>query len=72
MVNNKKIPMRLCIGCGEMKNKRDMMRILKTPEEVERFYESFNKEPRKLIDRTLTSPEKEREAVEKLKQLLSR
>ena len=46
--------------------------ILKTTEEVERFYESFNKEPRKLIDRTLTSPEKEREAVEKLKQLLSR
>ena len=46
--------------------------ILKTPEEVERFFESFNKEPRKLIDRTLTSPEKEREAVEKLKQLLSR
>ena len=46
--------------------------ILKTPEEVERFYESFNKEPRKLIDRTLTSPEKEREDVEKLKQLLSR
>ena len=44
--------------------------ILKTPEEVERFYESFNKEPQKLIDRTLTSPEKEREAVEKLKQLL--
>ena len=33
MVNNKKIPMRLCIGCGEMKSKRDMMRILKTPEE---------------------------------------
>ena len=33
MVNNKKIPMRLCIGCGEMKNKREMMRILKTPEE---------------------------------------
>jgi len=33
MVNNKKIPMRLCIGCGEMKSKREMMRVLKTPEE---------------------------------------
>ncbi len=34
MVNNKKIPMRLCIGCGEMKSKREMMRILRTPEET--------------------------------------
>lgn len=29
----KKIPVRQCIGCGEMKNKKDMMRILKTPED---------------------------------------
>ena len=28
----KKIPMRQCVGCGEMKNKKDMMRVLKTPE----------------------------------------
>ena len=28
----KKIPLRQCVGCGEMKGKRDMMRILKTPE----------------------------------------
>ena len=28
----KKIPVRQCIGCGEMKNKKDMMRILRTPE----------------------------------------
>ena len=34
MTTNKKIPMRLCIGCGEMKSKRDMMRVLKTPEET--------------------------------------
>lgn len=26
----KKIPLRQCIGCGEMKNKREMIRILKT------------------------------------------
>lgn len=28
----KKIPMRQCVGCGEMKSKKEMMRILKTPE----------------------------------------
>ena len=31
---NKKIPMRLCIGCGEMKEKKEMMRILHTPEDT--------------------------------------
>ena len=29
---SKKIPMRQCVGCGEMKNKKDMMRVLKTAE----------------------------------------
>lgn len=29
---NKKVPMRQCVGCGEMKNKKEMMRVLKTPE----------------------------------------
>ena len=29
----KKIPMRQCIGCGEMKPKKEMIRILKTAEE---------------------------------------
>lgn len=28
----KKVPMRQCIGCGEMKSKRDMMRVLRTTE----------------------------------------
>lgn len=28
----KKIPMRQCVGCGEMKNKKDMMRVLKSAE----------------------------------------
>ena len=28
----KKIPMRQCIGCGEMKSKKEMIRILKTAE----------------------------------------
>ncbi len=28
----KKIPTRKCVGCGEMKEKRDMIRVIKTPE----------------------------------------
>ena len=28
----KKIPMRQCIGCGEMRSKREMIRILRTTE----------------------------------------
>lgn len=28
----KKVPLRQCIGCGEMKNKKAMIRILKTAE----------------------------------------
>lgn len=28
----KKIPMRKCIGCQEMKSKKEMLRVLKTPE----------------------------------------
>ena len=31
----KKIPLRQCIGCGEMKNKKDLIRILKgTDQEI--------------------------------------
>lgn len=29
----KKIPLRQCIGCGEMKSKKDMMRVLRTAED---------------------------------------
>ena len=29
---NKKIPMRRCVGCGEMKEKRNLIRVLKTDE----------------------------------------
>ena len=28
----RKVPMRQCIGCREMKNKKELIRILKTPE----------------------------------------
>lgn len=29
----KKIPLRQCIGCGEMKSKKEMLRVLKTAED---------------------------------------
>ena len=29
----KKVPLRQCVGCGEMKSKKEMIRILKTEEE---------------------------------------
>lgn len=29
---NKKIPMRQCVGCREMKSKKEMIRIIKTAE----------------------------------------
>ena len=28
----KKVPLRQCVGCGEMKSKKEMMRVLKTAE----------------------------------------
>ncbi len=31
---NKKIPMRRCVGCGEMKAKKELIRVIKTEEEV--------------------------------------
>ena len=30
---NKKIPLRQCVGCGSMKSKKEMMRVLKTAED---------------------------------------
>ena len=31
---NKKIPLRQCVGCQQMKPKKEMMRVLKTPEDT--------------------------------------
>ncbi len=31
---NKKIPMRQCVGCGEMKAKKELIRVIKMEEEV--------------------------------------
>ena len=30
---NKKVPMRQCVGCNEMKSKKELIRVIKTPEE---------------------------------------
>jgi predicted RNA-binding protein YlxR (DUF448 family) len=30
---NKKVPMRQCVGCGEMKSKKELLRVIKTPED---------------------------------------
>ncbi len=29
----KKVPVRQCVGCGEMNSKKEMMRVLKTPDD---------------------------------------
>lgn len=34
MATGKKIPKRKCIGCGEMKNKSDLVRVIRTVEGV--------------------------------------
>lgn len=31
---SKKIPLRQCVGCGEMKSKKEMIRVLKTEEAI--------------------------------------
>ena len=32
-MTNKKVPMRQCVGCAEMKPKKDLLRVIKTPDE---------------------------------------
>lgn len=32
MMRTKKIPMRMCLGCGEMKPKRELIRVVKSKE----------------------------------------
>lgn len=29
----KKIPLRMCVGCQEMKSKKDLLRVVRTPED---------------------------------------
>jgi hypothetical protein len=30
---NKKIPLRKCVGCGQMKTKKELIRVIRTPED---------------------------------------
>lgn len=32
-MKTRKIPVRMCIGCGEMKEKKSLVRVIKTPED---------------------------------------
>ncbi|MSS63328.1 RNase P modulator RnpM [Velocimicrobium porci] len=32
-MTGKKVPLRKCIGCGEMKPKKELIRVIKTPED---------------------------------------
>jgi predicted RNA-binding protein YlxR (DUF448 family) len=32
MARTRKIPLRMCVGCREMKNKKELIRIVRTPE----------------------------------------
>jgi len=34
MIRIKKIPQRMCVGCKEMKNKKSLIRVVKTPEDM--------------------------------------
>ena len=34
MVVKKKIPMRKCLGCNEMKPKKEMLRVVRNPEDI--------------------------------------
>lgn len=33
-MNIKKIPLRQCVGCREMKPKKELIRVIKTPEDI--------------------------------------
>ena len=35
MERKKKIPLRMCTGCGEMKPKRELVRVVKAPEKTD-------------------------------------
>ena len=32
MLNKRKVPMRMCLGCREMKPKKELMRVVRSPE----------------------------------------
>lgn len=43
-MKKRKVPMRLCLGCGSKKDKRELIRVVKTPE-GEVFLDETGKKP---------------------------
>ena len=37
MLKHRRVPMRMCVGCGEMKPKKELLRVVKSPEGVIAF-----------------------------------
>lgn len=53
-MHQRKTPMRMCTGCGEMKPKRELVRIVKAPERTD---EDGNELPRPIeLDQTGKKP----------------
>ena len=46
MANKRKVPMRKCVGCGEMKPKKELLRILRTVDDGFVLYTPGNKNGR--------------------------
>ena len=53
----KKIPMRKCVGCQEMKNKKEMIRVLKTAEDEIILDATGRKKDKKELIRVIKTPE---------------
>ena len=49
-MTQKKQPLRKCTGCGEMKEKRELIRVVKAPQSLPRLYQGrerqFNRKGR--------------------------
>ena len=37
MLKQRRVPMRMCVGCREMKPKKELLRVVKSPEDVIAF-----------------------------------
>ena len=46
MAVNKKIPLRICVGCGENKEKKSMLRVIKTSDDKIHLDDTCNKNGR--------------------------
>ena len=58
MAAARKIPMRKCVGCGEMKPKKELMRILRTQDGEEDTTDEYDPEDEAEIEFVETDEEK--------------